>query len=177
MKIILLFSLLLSQSPQPRPIQQVWRPAIYRGLRIGKSKRAEMLKVFGQPKWSRAAETGSHEEVWNNYERAGEFPGVTVIVLERARNVISRIDFYPTKLTKQQAIAHFGPHYIVTRYNFEPCHEDEESEPIYESPDGLLQSVEYRARGIAISLGNEEMVTKISYVSGPIGAPKSRCQQ
>lgn len=175
MKFILLLSLLLTQSPPARPTQQLWRPAIYRGLVMGKSKRAQMLRVFGQPKWSREAETGSHEEVWNNYEGKGEFPGITIVVTERESNVISRIDFYPTRLTKQQAIAHFGSRYILTRYNFESCEGDEESEPLYESPNGLLQFIEYRARGIAIAIGNEEMVTKISYVSHPIGTPQSRC--
>ena len=175
MKIILLFSLLLSQSPHTRSTQKVWRPAVYRGLRIGKSRRDAMLRVFGQPKWSRQAETEDRQEVWNNYERAGEFPGITIVVVESRSSVIKRIDFYPEKLSKQQALAHFGRGYITTKYDFEPCQSDEESEPIYESPTGLLSSVEYRARGIAISIGHEEMVTKISYVSGPIGRTKSRC--
>ena len=82
--------------------------------------------------------------------------------------------FYSDRLTKEQAIAP-GKSYVVTRYAFDSCG-DEDSEPVYESPNGPLISVKYRARGIAISVGNNDMVTRISYVSEPIGSAKSRCK-
>lgn len=140
-----------------------------------------MLRVLGQPKWSRAPQKDddpeSPQEVWNNYERAGEFSGTTTVVTDGRSGVITRIDFYPEKLSKEQAVAHFGPGYIITKYDFDPCLGDEESEPIYESPNGPLVSLEYRARGIAISIGYKDLVTKISYVGGPIGAAESRCKK
>jgi len=172
---------MLSQAPSVHDSKRRWRPAIYRGLTIGKSRRNDMLRVFGQPKWSRSAraeaETESHREIWNNYERIGEFPGISTVVVDNRSRIITRIDFYPEKLSKAQAIAHFGPRYIITRYAFDSCGADEESEPIYESPDGPLVSLEYRARGIAISIGYQDLVTKISYVAGPIGSAKSRCNK
>jgi hypothetical protein len=180
MKLILIFSLVLGQVPSARRPVRRWRPATYRGLTVGKSNRADVLRVLGQPKWSRAHEgeddAESGQKVWNNYERAGEFPGTTTVVIDGRSGVIARIDFYPERLTKEQAVAHFGPGYIVTKYDFDPCPGDEESEPIYESPDGPLVSVEYRSRGIAISVGYKDLVTKISYVGGPIGATKSKCK-
>lgn len=142
-----------------------------------------MLRVLGQPKWSRPSGEGeeddpeSRREVWNNYERAGEFPGTMSVVVDGRSGVITRIEVYPDKLTKEQAVAHFGPGYTVTRYDFDPCPGDEDSEPIYESPDGPLVSVEYRARGIAIAVGYKDLVTRISYVNGPIGAAKPRCKK
>jgi len=155
-----------------------WRPATFRGLVIGKSRRVDMLRRLGQPKWSRAPEArGSDEddkEVFNHYEGGGEFAGNMTVVLN-GRGVISRIDFYPAKLSREQAIAHFGPNYLITKYAFEPCGGDEESEPIFESPNGPLTSVEYRNRGIAIAIGYHDMVTKISYVAAPIGRTKSSC--
>jgi len=140
-----------------------------------------MLRVLGRPKWSRPSpgrgdEDELRREVWNNYERAGEFPGTMSVVVEGHRGVITKIEFYPQKLTKEEAVAHFGPGYVVTRYDFDPCPGDEESEPIYESPDGPLVSVEYRSRGIAISVGYNNLVTKISYVAGPLGAVKAKCK-
>lgn len=181
MKFVLLFALALSQSaPARRPVSR-WRPATFRGLTVGKSSRADMLRVLGQPKWSRAHETeddpDAPQEVWNNYERGGEFPGAMSVVLDGRRGVITRIEFYPEKLTKEQAVAHFGPGYVVTRYDFDPCAGDEESEPIYESPNGPLVSVEYRSRGVAISVGYKDLVTKISYVDGPVGATQSSCKR
>ncbi|HYR74276.1 MAG TPA: hypothetical protein VEM96_00405 [Pyrinomonadaceae bacterium] len=180
MKSLLILSLLLSSAafsaPQPAP---KWRPATLRGITVGKSKLADMVRKWGQPKWSRTSKPQAGEEerqvTWTNYERVGEFPGPTTVVSDSRTGVISRINFYPDRLTKEQTIAHFGAGYIVTRYAFDSCLDEEESEPIYESPTGQLVSVEYRARGIAIAVGNKDMVTKISYVSEPIGSTKSRC--
>lgn len=155
-----------------------WHPATFRGITVGKSKVTNMLRSWGQPKWSRDSKRGNEDErqvTWTNYEKVGEFAGPTTVVSDTRTGVITRINFYPARLTKEQAIAHFGKRYIVTRYAFEPCRDEEDAEAIYESASGLLIIVEYRARGIAISIGNSDMVTKISYVSGPIGAMKSRC--
>ena len=176
MKLLLILGLILSQAPARQP-GRLWHRATFRGIAVGKSKRVDMLRLIGQPKWSRTTpgEGDEHGTTWNNYERVGEFPGPTNVATDSATGIVTRIDFYPQKLSKEQAIKHFGPGYEITRYAFDPCpgHEDEES--IYESPNGPLVSVEYRARGIAIAVGYKEMVTKISYVSGPIGSTKPRC--
>lgn len=180
MKFILIFSLVLSQAPI-RHSQQRWGAANFRGLIVGKSNRAAMLRILGQPKWSRAqkeeeADEDAPQEVWNNYDGVGEFPGPTTVVLDKRTGVIIRIDFFPEKLTREQAIAHFGRNYITMRYDFDPCPGSEEDEPVYESPSGPLTSIEYRARGIAVLVGYKNLVTKISYVSGPIGATKPKCK-
>jgi hypothetical protein len=165
---------LVASAPQPG---RQWRPATFRGITVGKSKVANMLRIWGQPKWSRTSKRDEDQVqvTWTNYEKAGEFAGPTTVVSDTRTGVVTRINFYPERLTKEQAIAHFGKGYIVTRYAFDSCRDEEDSEPIYESPNGPLISVEYRARGIAISVGNNDMVTKISYVSGPIGSTRSRC--
>ena len=186
----------------PQPGRQ-WRPATFRGITVGKSRFTDMLRAWGKPKWSRTskpegegdsgqekreseersrrgkrreAEADSHQVTWTNYERVGEFPGPTTVVSNTRSGVITRINFYPERLTKEQAIAHFGSGYIITRYAFDSCLDEEDEEPIYESPTGPLVSVEYRSRGIAISVGYKDLVTKISYVSGPIGSAESRCK-
>jgi hypothetical protein len=181
MKILLVVCLLLSIaiSSGAQPGRQ-WRPATYRGITVGKSRLADMLRTWGKPKWSRTskpeAEEGSRQVTWTNYERVGEFPGPTTVVSDSRSRVVTRINFYPDRLTKEQAIAHFGSGYVITRYAFDSCLDEEDSEPIYESPTGPLVSVEYRARGIAIAVGYKDLVTKISYVSGPIGRAESRCK-
>jgi len=157
-----------------------WRPATFRGITVGKSKLAAMLRNWGKPKWSRSSKIGDEDErqvTWTNYEKSGEFPGPTTVVSDTRSGIITRINFYPDRLTKQEAIAHYGSGYVVTRYAFDSCGDEEDEEAIYESPNGPLVSVEYRARGIAISVGYNDMVTKISYVAGPIGSAKSRCSR
>jgi len=180
MKLLLLFWLTLGGALVTVPqTGRQWRPARYRGVAVGKSKVADMLRAWGKPKWSRTSKPEGDEEsqvTWTNYERVGEFPGPTTVVSDTRSGIVTRINFYPDRLTKAQAIAHFGSDYVTTRYAFDSCLDEEDSEPIYESPNGPLVSVEYRARGIAISVGYQDMVTRISYVGGPIGSSKSRCK-
>ena len=182
MKLILILGLVLSQVPAGRQsapnANRRWRAATFRGMTVGKSKRADMLLLLGEPKWSRntPGEGEEHGTTWNHYERIGEFPGLTNVANDSRTGTITRIEFYPDRLSKAQAIAHFGRGYVVTRYAFDPCFKDEESESIYESPNGLLVKVEYRRRGIAVSIGDKDLVTKISYVDEPIGSVKSRCK-
>ncbi|HMG76489.1 MAG TPA: hypothetical protein VK582_23640 [Pyrinomonadaceae bacterium] len=179
MKFLLMFWLVLVSAVAPAPqTGRQWRPATYRGVTVGKSKIADMLRAWGKPKWSRTSRREADEEsqvTWTNYERVGEFPGPTTVVSDTKTGVVTRINFYPDRLTKEQAVAHFGSSYIITRYAFDYCLDEEDSEPLYESPTGPVVSLEYRARGIAISIGYKDLVTKISYVGGPIGSTKSRC--
>src|SRR6266550_449214 len=47
---------LVPHTSQPKSIRSDWRPATFRGLVVGKSRRADMLRRLGQPKWSRSHE-------------------------------------------------------------------------------------------------------------------------
>lgn len=110
------------------------------------------------------------------YDSGGDFPGSLNVVIDKRSDVVLRIDLYPEKLSKDDAVKHFGQDYIVTRYDFDECLGNEESGPLYESPNGSLLEVEYRERGIAISVNGVGEVNNISYVSKPIGTPESRCK-
>jgi hypothetical protein len=179
MNLILILGLILSQVPAVRQPGRRWRPATFRGITVGKSKRVDMLRLLGQPRWSRTTpgEGNEHGTTWNNYERVSEFPGPTNVATDSVTGIVIRIDFYPQKLSKEEAVKYFGPRYVITRYAFDPCPGDEDEESVYESPSGPLVSVEYRGRGIAILVGYKDMVTKISYIGGPLGSTTSRCSQ
>jgi hypothetical protein len=182
----LIFTLLFTQAPIARKTDR-WGVANYRGLIIGKSRRSDMLRRFGNPKWSQTKPERRDEEgkedrerepqrlTWNNYEAIGEFPGITNIATSTRTGVITRIDFFPEGLTKSEAIAHFGPNYVVTRYDFDTCDHDEDRESLYESPYGSLLAVEYRAQGIVLVVQANEIISKIRYVKGPIGSLTSKC--
>ena len=79
--------------------------------------------------------------------------------------------------TKNDAIEHFGSDYVITRYAFDECLGDEESGPMYESLTGPLTYVEYRKRGIAISIDADDRVNQVSFVKGSIGAAFSQCDK
>lgn len=171
----------LQQSASPtRQTAREWRVATYRGLTVGKSTSADMLRVFGKPHWSGPPGDQTKDdpdpEVWNEYEDVGDFPGKLTVVVDKRSGVILAIDLDPRNLSKKQAIEYFGDDYIVTRYAHDDCLGNGESAPVYESPDGPILDIEYRERGIAVSIGYGERVDTISYVKGPIGATFSRCK-
>src|SRR6266404_7132787 len=179
MKFLLIISLVfLSAGVSTAQTAGQWRAGTLRGMTVGKSKRAEMLRAWGKPRWSsnsKKEDEDAGQVTWTNYDKVGEFPGLTTVVSDTGNGLITRINFYPDKLSRQEAIAHFGPGYVVTKYAFDSCVSEEDSEATYESPTGPLVIVEYRARGIAIYLGLKDMVTRISYVNSPIGSARSRC--
>ena len=109
------------------------------------------------------------------YDSGGEFAGELTVVIDKRTNVILGINLNPESLSKDEAVKHFGPDYVLTRYNFDECLGDEESAPLYESANGPLREVEYRNRGIALSVNEDGKVNTISYVSKPIGRRESRC--
>lgn len=156
---------------------RTWHAATYRGLTMGRSNIAEMKRVFGAPKRSEVFNKGkSNPEVWYYYDGIWEFPGTLRVVVNKTRNTIQAVDIHPQDLSKEEAIKHFGPDYVITRYDFDLCLGDEESAPLFESPRGSVLFIEYRQRGIAISVDSHDKVNDISYVSEPIGAASSKCK-
>ncbi len=161
-----------------------WHAGTYLGLTAGKSLRADVLRVLGQPKRvdTLAAETPEepNPEVLYVYERRydpdGDFAAEVTVVIDARTEVLQAIELYPESLSRKKAVKHFGPDYIVTRYDFDECLGDEESAPMYESRTGSLLEVEYRYRGIAISVNDKGNVNTIRYVSRPIGTSTSRCK-
>lgn len=158
-----------------------WRAASYKGLTIGKSTRADMIRVLGDPQWSGSPgdqlANDPNPETWSEYESGGEFPGKLTVILDERSGVISGIDLYPENLSRDEAIKHFGNDYILARYDFDQCLGNEESAPLYESPDGQIVNIEYRARGIAVGIDQTGKVKQINYVSKPLGATESKCKQ
>ena len=155
-----------------------WQAGTYSGLTAGKSTRVDVLRILGNPKRIDTPPDQTpaepYPEAWYVYG-GREFAGELTVVIDKRRSVVSRIDLAPDSLSKREAVKHFGPDYILTRYDFDECLGNEESAPVYESANGPLLEVEYRHRGIAIAVNGAGKVNTISYVSEPVGAPESRC--
>lgn len=158
-----------------------WRAAIYRGLTVGTSTSADMFRVLGIPQWSGPpgdqTENEPNPEIWYEYRVREEFAGKLTVIVDKSSSIVLGIDLYPEILSKQGAIKHFGDGYIATRYDFDECLSNGESAPVYESPNGPILNIEYRARGIALAIDYQNRVTHISYVNKPIGATSSRCKR
>jgi len=157
-----------------------WRTGTYLGLTIGKSNRTEVVRILGQPKRiDRSADEKleeDHIEIWYVYENCGDFQGSLTVVIDERTDVVLRVDITPDSLTQAEAVKHFGPDFILTRYAFDDCLGDEESAPIYEDPMGSLLNVEYRHRGIAIAVTESGKVNSISFVNKAVGSPQSKCK-
>ena len=165
---------------KPVKNQPQWRAGTYRGLTAGKATRADVQRVLGEPyRVDTPVDQEPNEpnpEVWYMYNGVGEFLGELTVIIDKRTEVMLGIDVSPEQLSKEEALKHFGPDYILTRYNFDQCLGNEESAPLYESANGPLLEVEYRHRGIAISVTQDGRVNTISYVSKPIGTRGSRCK-
>ena len=170
----------VSQTPSPSAQRErEWRPANFRGLIVGKSKRVDMLRVLGKPAGSTPFddELSKVSGVLYEFKSDREIPGVIVVSVDKRSDVILNVELEPQGWTKEQAIKYFGEDYVITRYGFDDCLGDGESAPLYEAPDGPITKLEYRDRGIAIALNDEGKVDFIAFVSQPVGAPTSRCKQ
>src|SRR5689334_5157111 len=158
-----------------------WHAATYRGLTIGKSTRADVLRVLGQPQRQDTPPdqdpNDSNQEIWYVYNTAAEIRGELTAVINKRTDVLIGIDVYPAHLSRAEIIKLFAPDYILTRYDFDEYLGNEESAPLYESANGTLLEIEYRHRGIAVSIDDHGNAQTISYVSKPIGAAKSKCKQ
>ena len=123
-------------------------------------------------------ENDPNPEIWNDYDGGGEFPGKLSVVFRKRTGVIVSIYLSPEQLSRDEAIRHFGNDYVETRYDFDRCLGNEESGPMYESPNGQIRFIEYRSRGIAIGLDDDlSRVRDIWYLSRPLGAATSKCKR
>jgi len=162
-------------SSSPQAVRdRVWRKATYRGLTVGKSTRADMLRVLGKPLPSSpsADQHPPYPIIWNDYGRiTGEVSGTLAVEVDRRNNRIVSISVSPDRMTKDEAIRLFGDNYLLMGYEF--CKDlppDAVVGPVYENPkSSQIDYLEYRSKGVAIHLDREGIVNAIYYVSGPIG--------
>ena len=144
---------------------------------MGSSQVADMLRLLGPAKKTEKFDEGwPNPEVWYHYEGQWDFPGTLRVIVDEATNTVRAADLLPTDLKLEEAIKHYGPDYIVTRYDFDSCLGNEEAAPLFESPKGNVVYIEYRQRGIAIAVNGQGNVNEIRYVSEPLGAEASKCK-
>jgi hypothetical protein len=105
-----------------------WHPSSYKGLKLGKSTKADVKRTFGKPAW-----VGHPEDEYDNpvenmiayeYEKAGGFEGRTAIWMKRHSGVITEIILYPSDtkpLSWQKILNEFGSDYIERESSLGPC--------------------------------------------------------
>ncbi len=170
---------LFNQKEQPP--HHKWQAATFRGLKIGKSTLKDVLRILGEPRWSGPEadrnESDPDPPLYYSYEKGGEFPGELAVLIGEKTKKILEIRNLPQNLSKKEAILHFGPNYVIARYEFCPNIDDTVA-PIYPDPNGQISQIEYRGRGIVLALEDNGVVSEISYVDGNEALPsKEDCKR
>ncbi|MFN0279529.1 MAG: hypothetical protein ACKVRN_13180 [Pyrinomonadaceae bacterium] len=159
-----------------------WCAGNYRGLTVGQSTFDDMVRVLGKP-LSSGPEADQNEPIifiWHDYGKIkGDLPGRLGVVTNKQTKKVVGISIAPDDITKEDAIKYFGKDYQVMGYEFCEGFEDETVGPLYENPKATeITNMEYRIRGISISIDYRGRVNEIYYVAEPRGlASKDDCKK
>ena len=161
-------------SSTPAKAKRKWSAGVYRGLVMGKSSRADALKVLGTPVWT-GKEEGTGVPMIGFGKVAEPVPGKLSVQLEH--NVVTGMILEPEdRYTKDEIVKILGPGYTTGHYAEAECLSSGGiGGPLYEDARGDFEFVEYRARGIAVSIHKDGLVGEISFVKGPFGSVRSPC--
>jgi hypothetical protein len=151
-----------------------WKPAIYHGLIVGKSSPAHVIRILGKPHTQ--GKGGETVLPYFTYPVSDPVPGVLTVYFSNGAvdSMFLRPD--PT-ISRKELIQLFGPEFQITRYSFDEClaKEGEDSGPVYEDPDGDIEEMEYRQRGMVIEFSYND-VDDIVFVAGRTGPTHSLCK-
>jgi len=169
------FSVLLSLGFRPAATQQktdyVWKPAHFRNLTVGQSTTKEVIAELGNPTYvGKEEDTG--EPMWT-YDVHEPFPGFLYVYIRNGR--LRGIGLGLTSPVETSEIVRvFGSNYRIIHYDFDDCLGQGGSAPVFRSPDGPLEEMEFPELGVSASLHNGK-VQEISYTNRPAGPSHSRC--
>ena len=166
--------------PSPAPTQYYhaaqpdWKPAVFKGLVIGKATRGDFLVELGSPidssESSNDLPEGVEPEIVDRYAFQDGFSGYVEISSDKKTGVVSGAIVYPDNLTFQDLPGIYGIDFIFSKYEFLECPGDAGSSLLRESPDGAIEYLEYRAKGIVVDLDeNKNRVESIEFIAGPVG--------
>ncbi len=153
------------------------------GLTMGTSTRTDMLRVFGKPehyaeyeKWDKETDSDVSDTIDFLYDNVGDFAGSSIVGVHRKRGIIMWIRVRPESMSREAVIRHFGPDYVITKYDSEKCIDDVDGVPIFESPTGSWELFEYRERGISFHVDRDGNVDEITFHTDPPGNTESKCR-
>ena len=171
--IFLAMMLPLAAGSQTPPSSQ-WKAANYRGLIMGKSTRADVLRVLGKPKW-----IGKEEDTGvpiMEYEVTDPVPGKLTVYVHKG--TLDSVALSPTKpLTKDDIIRLFGHHYRTVHYSTDDCLDDGGAAPLFEDPKGPFENMEFQSRGVTVALAydDDEKVESIVFIDKSVIPTHSIC--
>lgn len=150
-----------------------FRPAVVSGIKLGQSKRREVLRRFGNPEWQGIGEDGS---LWMKYTDIGIVKGMAQFVVDPKTDIVGLFVLSPTGTFIEDLLKILGPKYIKTRWTLTTCGKPTEMGVAYLDPQGEGELIEYRELGISIRVsvsGNK--VDEVDYSHQPAGLDKNPC--
>ena len=172
-------------SPTPKLENLVWKPAVFKGIKIGQDSRSKVLEILGRPTSSVISDNNdkpinsksADAEIIDTYEDIGLY-GKVIVISSKKNEIVIEIESNPKNFTIEEAIKFFGNDYRKVQYDLIVCSNDAGSSAIYESRNGEFKYLEYRAKGIAFETDSDEKYVKnILFVSEPIGLTSPTCSK
>ena len=148
-----------------------WSPAKYHDLIVGTSTRENVLTQLGKP-----LTTGREQDTGipiMTYRVSNPVQGTLVVYLHKG--ILDGMTLLPkNRVTRRDLLRLYGTDYLVVRYATDDCLTEGGTAPIYETPDGAIEHIEYRDRGVAAIVRDGE-VRAVVFVSKPFGPTHSQC--
>jgi len=175
MKRFVVFSVLLVLGLRPASTQQnanhVWKSAHYHNLTVGRSTTKEVIAQLGSPTFV-GPEEDTGVPMWT-YKVQKPFPGFLYVYIRNGRLTGIGLGL-ASPVEMSEIVRIFGSGYRIVHYDFDDCLGEGGSAPVFRSPNGQLEDMEYPELGISASLHNGK-VEEISYTDRPSGPAHSRC--
>jgi hypothetical protein len=137
---ILLLAASLFAAPPPSTLR--WTPASFRGLAIGRARRAEALRLLGSP--DAVTRTPKGEELI--YKQRGDHKGDLAVRLDHAGVVFEIQESFPVAIPRTRIYKELGPDALTAHYSQAKC----AANALYRDPSGAIELTLYPARGIVL---------------------------
>jgi hypothetical protein len=150
---------------------EIWKPAHFQNLTVDQSTTKQVIAELGKPTYvGREEDTGA--PMWT-YEVQKPLPGFLYVYIRNGR--LTGIGLGLASPVETSAIIRlFGNGYQLVHYDFDDCLGQGGAAPIFRSPNGPLEEMEFPQLGVSASIHNGK-VQEISYTNHPAGLAYSRC--
>ncbi len=158
-----------------------WKPAVFKGIKVGVDSREFALKAFGKPIWSGEPEDQNKQnpEIWDNFNNVDDFHKSITVMSSIKDGKILMIESHQKNITLDDVIRLLGDDYKKTSYSIIVCDKTKpESDELIESfSDSDLNFIEYRNQGIVLLMdSSQKTVHDIQHSSNPIVTTKTPCK-
>ena len=138
---------------------------------MGQSTTKEVIAELGKPTYV-GREEDTEVPMWT-YEVQEPLPGFLYLYIRNGR--LSGIGLGLASPVETSVIVRlFGSGYRLVHYDFDDCLGQGGTAPVFRSPNGPLEEIEFPQLGVSASIHNGK-VQEISYVGHPAGPAHSRC--